>query len=34
MGDDLKNCVRFDDLIALGNYDIDIHNPECSGARF
>lgn len=30
-GQDLKNCVRFDDSIALGNYDIDIHNPEGSG---
>lgn len=28
---DLKNCVRFDDAIAAGNYDIDIHNPEGSG---
>lgn len=30
-GDDLKNCVRFEDSVALGNYDIDIHNPEGSG---
>lgn len=30
-GDDLKNCVRFDDSVAFGNYDIDIHNPEGSG---
>lgn len=30
-GDDLKNCVQFEDSIALGNYDIDIHNPEGSG---
>ena len=28
---DLKNCVRFEDAIAAGNYDIDIHNPEGSG---
>ena len=28
---DLKDCVRFDDAIAAGNYDIDIHNPEGSG---
>ena len=28
---DLKNCVKFDDAIAAGNYDIDIHNPEGSG---
>lgn len=30
-GDDLKACKKFDDVIALGNYDIDIHNPEGSG---
>lgn len=30
-GDDLKKCCRFDDAIAAGNYDIDIHNPEGSG---
>lgn len=29
--DDLKNCTRFPDSIALGNYDIDIHNPEGAG---
>lgn len=29
--DDLKSCRRFDDSIAVGNYDIDIHNPEGSG---
>lgn len=28
---DLVNCVKFDDAIAAGNYDIDIHNPEGSG---
>lgn len=28
---DLKNCIKFDDAIAAGNYDIDIHNPEGSG---
>ena len=28
---DLKECVKFDDAIAAGNYDIDIHNPEGSG---
>ena len=28
---DLKNCTRFEDAIAAGNYDIDIHNPEGSG---
>lgn len=30
-GDDLRACRKFDDSIALGNYDIDIHNPEGSG---
>lgn len=30
-GSDLKACTQFDDSIALGNYDIDIHNPEGSG---
>lgn len=30
-GQDLLNLCRFDDSIALGNYDIDIHNPEGSG---
>ncbi len=30
-GEDLVACTRFDDSIALGNYDIDIHNPEGSG---
>lgn len=29
--DDLVECRKFDDSIALGNYDIDIHNPEGSG---
>lgn len=29
--EDLKNCVKFPDAIAAGNYDIDIHNPEGSG---
>ena len=28
---ELKDCTRFDDAIAAGNYDIDIHNPEGSG---
>jgi hypothetical protein len=28
---DLKDCVKFDDAVAAGNYDIDIHNPEGSG---
>jgi hypothetical protein len=30
-GDDLVNCTKFKDSIALGNYDIDIHSPEGSG---
>lgn len=29
--DELKNLVDFEDTIALGNYDIDIHNPVGSG---
>lgn len=28
---ELKDCTRFEDAIALGNYDIDIHNPAGSG---
>lgn len=28
---ELKDCTRFPDAIAAGNYDIDIHNPEGSG---
>jgi len=30
-GDTLLACTKFDDAIAAGNYDIDIHNPEGSG---
>jgi Pyruvate/2-oxoglutarate dehydrogenase complex, dihydrolipoamide dehydrogenase (E3) component, and related enzymes len=30
-GEDLIACTKFEDSIALGNYDIDIHNPEGSG---
>ena len=29
--DELKALARFDDAIAVANYDIDIHNPEGSG---
>ncbi len=29
--EELKACTRFEDAIAAGNYDIDIHNPEGSG---
>lgn len=28
---ELKDCVDFEDSIALGNYDIDVHNPEGTG---
>ncbi len=30
-GKDLVACTKFEDAIAAGNYDIDIHNPEGSG---
>lgn len=30
-GNDLKDCVQFEDSIALGNYDIDIHDPDGGG---
>ena len=29
--DELKSCTDFEDTIALGKYDIDIHNPTGSG---
>ncbi len=29
--EELKNCTKFEDAIALGNYDIDIHNPAGTG---
>lgn len=29
--EDLKACTHFEDSIALGNYDIDIHNPSGTG---
>lgn len=29
--EDLVACTKFEDAIAEGNYDIDIHNPEGSG---
>lgn len=32
-GDELINCTRFEDSIALGNYDIDIHSPTGTGTR-
>ena len=31
--DELKNCVEFDDTIAIGNYEIDIHNPAGTGTE-
>lgn len=30
-GDEIISCCRFEDSIACGNYDVDIHNPEGSG---
>ena len=30
-GKELRDCPKFSDAIAAGNYDIDIHNPEGSG---
>ena len=29
--EELKGAVKFDDAIAAGNYDIDIHSPDGSG---
>ncbi len=29
--EEMKDCTVFEDTIALGNYDIDIHNPEGTG---
>lgn len=29
--EEIKNCTRFPDAIAAGNYEIDIHNPEGTG---
>ncbi len=29
--EELRSCVEFPDTIALGNYDIDIHNPTGAG---
>ena len=31
--DEIKNCVLFEDTIALGNYEIDIHNPTGTGTQ-
>ena len=30
-GKELVECARFEDSIACGNYDIDIHNPDGAG---
>lgn len=30
-GEDLKKLTKFEDTIAMGNYDMDIHNPEGTG---
>lgn len=30
-GDELIACTRFEDSVALGNYDIDIHSPTGTG---
>ncbi len=30
-GNQLRKCAKFDDSVATGNYDIDIHNPEGEG---
>lgn len=32
-GDDLISCRKFEDAIALGCYEIDIHNPTGSGTH-
>ena len=29
--EDIVSCRKFDDAIAAGNYDIDIHSPDGSG---
>lgn len=31
--EEIKNCVSFEDTIALGNYEIDIHNPAGTGTE-
>lgn len=31
--EELKNCTVFEDSIACGNYEIDIHNPEGTGTN-
>lgn len=29
--EEMKECIKYPDRIAAGNYDIDIHNPEGAG---
>lgn len=31
--EELKSCVEFEDTIAIGNYEIDIHNPAGTGTE-
>ena len=31
--EELFACTRFEDSIALGNYDVDIHSPDGTGTR-
>lgn len=31
--EELKNCVSFEDAIAFGNYEVDIHNPTGTGTE-
>lgn len=31
--EELKNCTPFEDSIAIGNYEIDIHNPNGTGTE-
>ena len=31
--EEIKNCIAFEDAIALGNYEIDIHSPTGSGTE-
>ena len=32
-GEDVMKCIKFDDSVAAGNYDIDIHNPDGGGTH-
>jgi len=32
-GTDVKSLARFDDAVAVANYEIDIHNPEGTGTE-